>query len=364
VSNIPVIYIGETSSPWLQRLRSIADGSNCLEVFEAREWFAFKESQEVFRQEVVPIFAVDVNSVRLPSAGNGFEESPHVFLRHPDNGHPQVRERGEFMALDFLKDDNSIQVTLLENWIKNRKEKQLTEARHLIASTIHDLRTPLSTIMGYCGWAHDIIADDQTSLKEIVDKISHNAMTMSEMINRNLVAFELDRGQLKVKPTAIVFEDMLVGDLQMYEILARNKNLNFYTEQHSSVPRCLCLDRFLVIQMLGNVIDNAVKFTDSGFVRVSASYDLSQEMLYFDIEDTGKGIHPENQEAIFSLFTQESDHVHSDGSNRGIGMGLDNARRIANAMEGDVILKQSRLYEGTTFSVFIKAPVAEVVEKS
>jgi len=132
-----------------------------------------------------------------------------------------------------------------------------------------------------------------------------------------------------------------------------------------SMPRFVKLDSFRLRQVLYNLLDNAIKFTNAGEVRLFATFEAesgnSEGELVIGVEDTGKGIRPEEMSAIFKPFSQQSDQA--PGEYGGTGLGLTISKKLVNLMGGDIHL-ESTPDKGSVFTVVIPGVpvVKEIIE--
>lgn len=374
MSVIPIVFVGSIRSPWHERLRVIINRSRYMELHHVPDWVAAVAALSELTLEAQPILAIDKPLreafFNLPKAF--FRDIPRVFLNLEGGGSlSPIVEVGAPSTIEFRDSDENIILGLLDEWVghldrsrrvaNGKKINGVAEARRLIASTVHDLRTPLAVITGYCNWAEaeNCMSTNSIEPSAIFGRINQSAKSMAELIDRNLVSFELDHGRLHIERNATEIRTMFLNDLKNFEILAQNKGLDFICECEDSIPDYLLIDRCILIQSIGNLIDNAIKFTERGFIKVTTSYTPSTESMYIDVQDTGRGIPLSKQALIFDLFTHEHEQSEGRRQGRGLGLGLDNARRLARAMGGDVVLKHSTPNEGSIFCAFVNAPVGE-----
>ena len=175
---------------------------------------------------------------------------------------------------------------------------------------------------------------------------------MLRLIDDILDFSEIDAGELDTEITECSLEDLLNSVESLMRPQTEKKGLTFRINRYEQLPSKIRTDFNRLRQCLLNLASNAVKFTEHGHVYVNVSLEdrNSQAFIRFDIEDTGIGIPPGKQEAIFRSFTQadgSSTRVHG-----GTGLGLTIAKMLAELLDGELALT-STVDEGSVFSVII-----------
>ncbi|KWN58216.1 hybrid sensor histidine kinase/response regulator [Burkholderia ubonensis] len=240
----------------------------------------------------------------------------------------------------------------LENKVRERT-RELAEAKRIaesanhrksehIASISHELRTPLNGIAG----ALTLLARSplQPEQQELVRMAQQSSGYLLGIVNNVLDFSRIEAGQLELAPERTDLLPLLDQAMLTIHIRAQEKHLRLSTVVASNVPRRIVLDGLRVRQILINLLGNAAKFTDRGHIRLLV--ERRAQMLAFVVEDTGKGIPDEFQLDIFKPFVQV--RAHDSGN----GLGLAIASRLANLMNGEILL-DSKLGEGTRFSVLL-----------
>jgi signal transduction histidine kinase len=226
-----------------------------------------------------------------------------------------------------------------------------------LANMSHEIRTPMSAIVGF---AH-LLEEDSTlgpeqkgQLKAMRSAGDHLVMLIDDVLDMS----RLEAGQADANPT--IFEPrVLLNELEaVFSLKTRPKGLALSLQVDASLPDKLKADQGKVRQILMNMVDNAVKFTEKGAVviraRISGTED-SQERLVVEVEDTGLGIAADQFEKLFEEFAQVG--TASD-SFRGTGLGMAISRRFARVMGGDLTLT-SQLGKGSVFRMEIPVETPE-----
>jgi two-component system, NarL family, sensor histidine kinase EvgS len=260
----------------------------------------------------------------------------------------------------------------LSNEIKVRKQaeaamleaKRFAEAANLaksefLANMSHEIRTPMNAILGFAY----ILQKQETDPKKshYVNNIYASGKSLLTLINDILDLSKIEAGKLDLQYSAISIA-ALVRELHIiFEQKIAEKGLDFRFEIDEQIPTALILDEIRLRQVLLNLLGNAVKFTDAGYIRLGVtsgwcdSLNRSRVNIVFEVEDTGKGISSEAQQKIFNPFEQTKGQKAADFG--GTGLGLTISRRLAEMMGGDILV-ESDSGSGSTFRVTL--PEVEV----
>lgn len=272
----------------------------------------------------------------------------------------------EFVKSDFkLKrtlQDKLITTRVLENTITELKiqtenlkhQKELTEEQaafkeQLFTNVSHELRTPLHGILGMSHLLESSsLNEEQQGFTDIIQSSADNLLVI---INDLLSLSQINAGK-----TTLIKEpfniDKFLNDLKgVLGFKAKGKGLKLIVFMPPNMPTYLVGDRTRLYQILLNLLNNAIKFTDDGYVSLNV-YILKQSPekinLQFEIQDTGVGIPQEKINSIFDNFTQISNT--NNGIHEGFGLGLNIVKKLIKMMDGRLKVK-STVNEGTTFSV-------------
>jgi signal transduction histidine kinase len=175
-------------------------------------------------------------------------------------------------------------------------------------------------------------------------------MTLVDLVSDVLDLTRFDSGRIDLHESEFSLGDMISEECRVLLPVAREKGLSF--DCNSSLDNVIVrTDRVKLSRILGNLINNAIKFTETGGVTIS-SQRLPDGAIQIDVTDTGSGIAKENQVRIFDEFFQ----LRAPGrdSSKGSGLGLAICQRLIEAMAGKVTV-QSALGQGSTFSVILPA---------
>jgi adenylate cyclase len=225
----------------------------------------------------------------------------------------------------------------------NAMEADRVKSRFL-ANMSHELRTPLNAILGYTELILDhIYGDVPEKIREVLERLEKNGRHLLNLINDVLDFSKIEAGQLNLSLNEYSMKEVVQTGLTAVEALAMEKNLDLKV----TVPEDLIKgmgDEQRIVQVLLNLLGNAIKFTDEGEVRVEVT--VSNETFLVSVFDTGLGLSEADQKMIFEEFHQ------ADGSSTrkkgGTGLGLAIAKRIVE-MHGGRLWVESTLGRGSTF---------------
>ncbi|WP_292361908.1 MULTISPECIES: transporter substrate-binding domain-containing protein [unclassified Methylophaga] len=242
----------------------------------------------------------------------------------------------------------------LENSLKEAKSH--AEAANLaksqfLANMSHEIRTPMNAILGFTELLDEQVTEPR--LKSFIKTIRSAGNTLLLLINDILDLSKIEAGKLILNKTATDPHQLFDEIANMFILQIRNKDLALHLDIDPQLPHGLLLDATRLRQVLFNLISNAVKFTETGHVRIHVHADnvddhLSKLDLHIRVEDTGIGIPEAEIEHIFEIFAQQSGQdVRKYG---GTGLGLSITRRLIEMMGGQIHL-QSNSGEGSVFSI-------------
>ena len=265
----------------------------------------------------------------------------------------------EICATVIRKDDREVAVAFTRD-ITDRKEaeEQLRNARdaaeaanrardQFLAVISHEMRTPLFSVSGY---AEQILRNSREEpIRDMAKLIGHEAENLQELIDNLLDHSTLLAGKLKVKREAFDVRELLDEVYATMVVQAGAKALQLDLQVENSVPRYVVSDKDRLRHILLNLLSNAVKFTEAGQVILSTGVLLLEQgnaRLRFVVQDTGIGIPASRQHVIFDPFVQADENIQQQYGGTGLGIAI--ARRLTEALGGELLLK-SEEGVGSTF---------------
>jgi len=223
----------------------------------------------------------------------------------------------------------------------------------------HELRTPLNAILGFSKLLLDgIYGDPSKKMRSAIERIQRNGKHLLGLINDVLDLSKIEAGQLRLSLADYAVEELVTGVYASIESLAADKNLSFTTCVPPDLPPARGDERRLA-QALFNLVGNAIKFTDSGEVRIEV--EAKGDSYEFSVQDTGPGIDEADQTKIFQEFQQLDNSITK--TKGGAGLGLAIVKRIVE-MHGGRIWVESRLGHGARFSFLVPARLEQPAKQT
>lgn len=212
-----------------------------------------------------------------------------------------------------------------------------------LANISHEIRTPMNAIMGYCQILKrdSSLTEDQYHSLHVVEQSSFHLLGL---INDILDISKIESGVQQINPVSFNLISLLQGLSDMFRLKTQEKGLawqvalDFLQNEYWVIG-----DEGKLRQILINIIGNAVKFTDQGFVQLSA-YEQSESVFYFEVSDSGLGISKEDQAKLFTPFSQGYAGIKKGGT----GLGLTISKKYLELM-GTTLELESEERAGTTF---------------
>lgn len=228
----------------------------------------------------------------------------------------------------------------------------------LVANVSHDLRTPLSAILGYNEMLQEgLYGELDEQQQRILRRVVSSAKRLLGMINSLLDQAQIEAGSLKLRQEAFAPSSLVASVENIMRLVAEAKGLELSAEITPGLPTCLWGDPDRIQQILLNLVENAIKFSPSGQVSVRL-YPAGTNFWGMQVRDTGPGIPPEFQQYIFEPFRRGDESTTREQN--GVGLGLSIVKQLALLMGGSVELA-SEVGQGSCFTVLL--PLLEREEK-
>lgn len=289
-----------------------------------------------------------------PQTGHGavreLQEQNHELLRTLET----LRERqAELAQLNSELEDTNRGVVALYAELDDRAEylRKASDIKTRFFSNIsHELRTPLNSIVSLASILLDRIDGDLSSEQEKqVSYIKRSAEELIDMVSDLLDLAKFEAGKITVKPQPFEVATIFSAMRGAIKPMLRSKPVELVFEEEPGLPE-LNTDDTKISQILRNFLSNAVKFTDSGEVTVTAKRDGGS--VVFAVKDTGVGISPADQDRVFEEWSQLENPAQRKV--KGSGLGLPLSRKLAELLGGRIWL-ESEIGKGSTF--YLSVPI-------
>ncbi len=239
---------------------------------------------------------------------------------------------------------------------KEKAEKSDKLKSAFLANMSHEIRTPLNPIFGFSQMLRedDVSAEER---KEYAGIIFNRCEQLLAIINDVIDLSKIEAGHVDVNPEETSLNMILRRVLKSHEPLAESQGVDIKCSCELDENDCLAvLDPIRLEQILINLVNNAVKFTDSG--EIEFGYKIDEDKIKFFVRDTGIGIKKEDSDIIFERFRQVEDYLTR--KRKGSGLGLSITKALVELMDGEIRV-QSELGKGTTF--FFDLPYLQAASK-
>ena len=285
---------------------------------------------------------VEVSLVRIHDASRRLVGSLALIQdrRHPEELVRQLQKQ----ELALVRLNRSLELANLELARANRLKDEF------LANTSHELRTPLNAILGFLRIILDKLYDNPTEEQEFIQNAYDSAKNLLSLINELLDTARIEAGKVDLNLVEVDIAQVFEEVKKLSQVQAAQKGLRLSFRPPKVMVRA---DPVKLQQILLNLVTNAVKFTGSGEIRVTAKALRAKGHVRFEIRDTGIGIPQEIQRDLFQKFVQ------GDGSTTrqygGSGLGLSICKNLVEFMGGQIWLTSPGPGQGTT--VFFTLPL-------
>ena len=259
-----------------------------------------------------------------------------------------VRESNQLMQSEINRATSQLKVALAE------LEKAMQAKDQFLARMSHELRTPLTAVLGFSNMLFTEVSESKR--EEQLRVIQRCSTVLLTMIDDVLDFSKADLGGYSLNNSSFAL-DKLIEDLNsLFLLQAREKSLDFNILIEKEVPSQIYGDSVRLAQIITNLVNNAIKFTESGSVQLhlcALNFDEIHDDLKFTITDTGKGIVKDKIPTLFEPFTQEDTTINRQYG--GSGLGLSIAKQLVSTMNGEITIN-SEVNVGTEVIFTCKLP--------
>ncbi len=243
--------------------------------------------------------------------------------------------------------------------IQKQKAEELTQLKsHFLATMSHELRTPMNAILGLT----ELVLEDKSVSSKNSERLSvvlRSGKRLLNLINDILDLSKIESGKMEIKFENFILDDLLDELNASFTNLAKDKDIELRIVNNTEEKLYLTTDRTKLLQILINLVGNAIKFTTEGFVEIRVTL-MQNSLLKIEVEDNGIGISSEQQKFIFEEFRQaDASTTRKFG---GTGLGLSICKKFAEMLKGNITVR-SQLTKGSIFTVVLPVEVVHLIQK-
>jgi two-component system phosphate regulon sensor histidine kinase PhoR len=285
-------------------------------------------------------------NIALQDALNRFRQAGEIVLEEITLGdeNPMILDVN-ISAVKSLPGQDPKTMIVFHNVTRLKKLEQVRA--DFVANVTHEIKTPLTAIIGFVETLQQGAIDDRAKAQKFLLTIHENAQRLNRLVDDLLTLSSIELGETKLHLEGLALDDVFETALTLISPRAALKNIRIQREVQPGLPR-VCADRDRLVQILVNVLDNAVKFTpEGGSVSITASPEV-QESVVIKITDTGIGISKSELPRLGERFYR-IDKTRSREMG-GTGLGLSIVKHLMKAHEGSMEI-ESTLGKGTTVSL-------------
>lgn len=299
------------------------------------------------------------NCVGLPNTNGNIGSLQQVIITQSHTyeiyNSPFYNESGVLLGAICLIRDVSEQYAANQalELAKNQAETANKIKSQFLANMSHEIRTPINAMQGM------VFLLQQSQINKIQHQYLENAKTASTallyLVDELLDSAKVESGNMTIHKELCDIEKIVAQALILNVATVARKKLRIYVDIDNNVPLCVETDRMRLVQVISNLLNNAIKFTDKGHVSLSITAAIEDNvedvsMLKFSVKDTGIGIEKNKQARLFEAFKQADESMTRLYG--GTGLGLSICQHIAHLLGGEITI-DSELGQGAEFNVTI-----------
>lgn len=289
-------------------------------------------------------------------------------IRHQANAKSKVElevlGNDEFLDLadEFLR-MREVEKQSLKLAVQAADEAQrlVDKKSQFLANMSHEIRTPINGILGLAQLSQQ--SQSVKQIKPYLVMLTESTQLLLTVVNDVLDYSKLEKHGITIHKENTVLSSIIRNLVHLVKVVADRKHLNFHVDISNLAPYTIWADGKRLQQVLLNILNNAIKFTEHGSVTLSIDFEWrssSYGLLQFSISDTGIGISLEDQKSLFKPFEQADNSVSRNYG--GTGLGLTISKELVELMDGDIRI-QSSLGDGSTFVCTVPCEAQSIVKE-
>jgi signal transduction histidine kinase len=229
----------------------------------------------------------------------------------------------------------------LETKIIEKIEKSDKYKTEFLSNMSHEIRSPINSIVGFAELLKDV-KNDKEKINQYINIIQKSSESLTKIVNDILDITKIEEGKLEINKTNFNLNQFLEEMILTNKNKIKNNKIELKLNIQKSDVIITC-DSFRLRQIINNLISNATKFTDNGYIELG--YIKTDNFIEFFVKDTGLGIKEEEQLKIFDRYSQA---LYNNKKTLGHGLGLSISKELVNLMGGEIRL-ESEYGKGSTF---------------
>jgi len=241
----------------------------------------------------------------------------------------------------------------------NEKEDKANYMKNVFLTNVsNEIRNPLNGILGFANILRtDLARLNRDDLYEFADSISQSGESLLRILSDIIDISRLEVNDISFDLVGCEIKEIINKSIENHKKLAEDKGLQLIVDE--KLDHTVLSDYETIDRIINSVIDNAVKFTDKGYIKISTKLDITKETLVVNIKDTGIGIDPSYIPMVFEPYRQES--LGYTTKYQGAGLSLPLAKRALELMQGEIVL-ESEKGNGTSVDIRLKVTKKEEIK--
>ncbi len=252
------------------------------------------------------------------------------------------------LIMIFTVENPDIKLVKQLNLYINQNKKLTREQIDILTSLSHEIRTPLNAIVGFSELAEsaETLEEAKENAKDIVD----SADKLLKLVNNIVDVSKINTDDIKVENKEYEIAKLIDDVISPYDFRIKEKGLNLDIKIDNNVPKILIGDSIKIKRILFNLIDNAIKYTDKGYIKITVKGNINKFIcdLKITIEDSGKGISEELKNNLFKNYVRAKEDIN--GNISGMGLGLSLTKSLVDLLKGSIKIESE---EGKSTKVII-----------